>query len=47
MSSRIGWEDLVWDDPDGGKIVLHEGQFPPLSIRVNYAHRWNGTDWHC
>ena len=31
MSSRLGWDDLVWDDPDGGRIVLHE-YYPHGSI---------------
>ena len=30
MSSRLGWDDLVWDDPDGGRIVLHD--YPHGSI---------------
>ena len=43
MSSRIGWEDLVWNDPDGGKIVLH-GTIPtvvyPRKLRPKIE--WHG-----
>ena len=43
MSSRIGWEDLVWDDPDGGKIVLH-GTIPTVVYprKLRPSVEWHG-----
>jgi nucleotide-binding universal stress UspA family protein len=43
VSSRLVWEDLTWQDPDGGTIVLH-GVLPtivyPRKLRPNY--QWHG-----
>ena len=43
MSSRIGWDDLVWDDPDGGKIVLH-GTIPTVVFprKLRPSIEWHG-----
>tara|TARA_B100000925_G_scaffold30396_1_gene20206 strand:+ start:506 stop:1312 length:807 start_codon:yes stop_codon:yes gene_type:complete len=43
MSSRIGWEDLVWNDPDGGKIVLH-GTIPTVVYprKLRPKMEWHG-----
>ena len=43
MSSRIGWEDLVWDDPDGGIIVLH-GTIPTVVYprKLRPSVEWHG-----
>ena len=43
MSSRIGWEDLVWDDPNGGKIVLH-GTIPTVVYprKLRPSVEWHG-----
>lgn len=41
--SRIGWDDLVWDDPDGGKIVLH-GTIPTVVYprKLRPSLEWHG-----
>ena len=43
MSSRIGWEDIVWEDPDGGKIVLH-GTIPTVVYprKLRPSIEWQG-----
>lgn len=43
MSSRIGWEDIVWEDPDGGKIVLH-GTIPTVVYprKLRPSIEWHG-----
>ena len=43
MTSRIGWEDLVWGDPDGGKIILH-GTIPTLVYprKLRPSMEWHG-----
>ena len=43
MSSRIGWEDLVWHDPDGGIIVLH-GTIPTVVYprKLRPSVEWHG-----
>jgi len=43
MSSRIGWNDLVWEDPDGGKIVLH-GTIPTVVYprKLRPSLEWHG-----
>lgn len=42
MSSGSEWTDLVWDDPNGGKIILH-GTLPT----VVYPHgMWPRDGWH-
>ena len=43
MSSRIGWEDIVWEDPDGGKIVLH-GTIPTVVYprKLRPSVEWQG-----
>ena len=43
MSSRLGWDDLVWDDPDGGRIVLH-GTIPTVVYprKLRPAIEWHG-----
>ena len=42
MSVELSWEDIVWEDPDGGRIVLH-GVLPttvhPQSLRPR-------IEWH-
>jgi hypothetical protein len=43
LSSRLAWEDLVWQDPLGGKIILH-GVLPtivyPRKLRPQFE--WHG-----
>ena len=41
--SRIGWDDLVWADPDGGKIVLH-GTIPTVVYprKLRPSLKWHG-----
>ena len=43
MTSRIGWEDLVWGDPDGGKIILH-GTIPTVVYprKLRPSMEWHG-----
>ena len=43
MASRIGWEDIVWEDPDGGKIVLH-GTIPTVVYprKLRPSIEWHG-----
>ena len=43
VSSRLDWEDVTWNDPDGGSIILH-GVLPtivfPRKLRPNFE--WHG-----
>ena len=43
MQPILSWDDLVWSDPDGGKIILH-GTLPtvifPLKMRPRES--WHG-----
>ena len=43
VSSRLAWKDISWQDPDGGKIILH-GVLPtivyPRKLRPDYE--WHG-----
>ena len=43
MSSRIGWEDVLWEDPDGGKILLH-GTIPTVVYprKLRPSLEWHG-----
>ena len=43
MSSRIGWKDIVWEDPNGGKIVLH-GTIPTVVYprKLRPSIEWHG-----
>ena len=43
MSSRISWEDILWEDPDGGTIMLH-GTIPTLVYprKLRPSKEWHG-----
>ena len=43
MTSRIGWKDLIWEDPEGGKIVLH-GTIPTVVYprKLRPSIEWHG-----
>ncbi|MBL6896595.1 MAG: hypothetical protein ISR23_05880 [Candidatus Poseidoniaceae archaeon] len=43
MSSRISWEDILWEDPDGGTILLH-GTIPTLVYprKLRPSKEWHG-----
>ena len=43
MPARLDWEDHVWEDPDGGQIVLH-GVLPTIVYPRTMRPRdsWNG-----
>ena len=43
MGSRISWEDVLWEDPDGGTILLH-GTIPTLVYprKLRPSKEWHG-----